>query len=314
MTTIRSPKEFSRVLGEKLLELMWSQWRTLGISAHGSESVQLLDLEALILATEAAGALDRRLMASSREWRISFREWINLSRLKRMGSEFIGNDVFLKQPLIEKARWESFLADLDPFPPMENREDRINRERDGSVVTPPRLKKPSLGQLCLRGIFGVNARAEIYLYLSLEGKGNSTQIARKISTDQKNVYRILERWAETGLVVRESRLKENLYSLAPHQRLWRPESENRPFWSWKDLFLLFSRLSAASSIHPWAEDVYLFSSLFRDLHPNASVIASSANFSLPDPSLHAGSAYFSPFAEALLKFLDGFLGSKERSA
>jgi len=312
MTTIRSPKEFSRVLSEKLLDLMWSQWRTLGIAAHGSESVLLLDLEALILATEAAGAADRRLVASAREWQISFREWINLSRLKRMGREFIGDDAFIKRPLIEKARWESLLADLDPFPSMENRENQINPRRDGSVVMPPRLKKPSLRQLYLRGIFGVNARAEIYLYLSLEGKGNSTRIAKEIHYDQRNVYRILERWTDAGLAMRENRPKENLYSLAPDHLLRHMEAVTDPFWRWQKFFLLFSRLSAASSILPWAEDAYLFSSLFRDLYPDASAIASAAGISLPDPNLYAGQEFFSPLAEALLKILDRFIGSDLR--
>lgn len=306
MDTIRSPKDFSRALSEKLLELLWGQWSILGIASYGRKPALLIDLEALILATEAAGNADQRLMASSRQWLMSFREWINLSRLKRMSRGFILGDPLIKTPLIQKTKWEGLLDDLDSKQLEDSEKSALINKRNDSVVTPPQLKKPSLGQLYLRGVFGVNARAEIYLYLSLEAKGNSTRIAREIHYDQRNVYRILERWTEAGLVVRESRLKENLYSLAPNQRFRELGAGVFPYWHWNDFFLLFARISAASSIPPWAEDAYLFSSLCRDLYPLASIVASSAKMSFPDPDLHVGQEYFEPFAQALLAVLDRF--------
>jgi len=308
MATIRTPKEFNRVLSEKILDLIWAQWRTFGIAAYGSESARLLDLEALILGTAAMGMLDRRLGASSRQWLISSREWISLSRLKRMSREFISADVLVKKPLIGNEDWRDLLALLDPLRSADFPKNRTVRERDDSVVLPPRLKKSSLRQLYLRGIFGVNARAEIYLYLSLEGQGNSNRIAREVHYDQKSVYRILERWTEAGLTVRESGLKENLYSLAPGYVFGPIEHVPESFWRWHKFFLFFSSLSAAASNAPWDEDAYLSSSLFRDLHPGASAIASAAGIALPDPNLYSGQEYFSPMAEALISILNRFIG------
>ena len=66
------------------------------------------------------------------------------------------------------------------------------------------------------GFFGINARADVCLYLLANRHGSSNGIAREIGFDQKVVYRILERWVEAGVVDKEPRRH---YVLALHSAL-----------------------------------------------------------------------------------------------
>jgi hypothetical protein len=296
-----SPANFKESLQEKLLELLCRQWRTLGIASHGPETNHLLDLEALILATAVVAEQDRRLWTAARQWLLCFREWVSQSRLKRMATAFIRPDDLLKKPLIKKMSWEETLSFLDPA--FSSPEAINNKSRADLVTTPPRLKKPPLLQLYLRGIFGVNARAELFLYLLVKGEGNSNQIAREIHYDQKNIYLILERWAETGFVSRESRGKQNLYGLESGKYFLPDVKTTTVFWDWNLFFVLYSRLYVAAQNLPWATDTYLLSSVFRDIHPQAARIAKSTGRSLPDPKLYPGEEYFAPGSRALLELL-----------
>ena len=55
---------------------------------------------------------------------------------------------------------------------------------------------------------------------------------------------------------------------------------------------------------PWAEDIYLLSSLFRNIWEEANVIGSYFNIMVPDARLYKGEEFFPPFAATLLKILD----------
>lgn len=208
-----SPENFKNKLRESFLELLWRQWRPLGIAAHGPESLTPIDLEALILATALAAAQDGRLWQDALQWLSRRCEWVNESRLKRMVASYSTTDEWLKRPLIDKAVWAEIGSVLHGAAP--GRQAAGGDSRADRILSPLRFRKPPLLQLYLRGVFGVNARAELILFLLAAGEGNSNQIARETCYDQKNVYVILERWAEAGFVGREKRGKQNLYSLKP---------------------------------------------------------------------------------------------------
>jgi len=307
MDTEHSPQNFRKILLGKLLELLWRQWRALGVASFGRETDYLLDLEALIMATAAAGNHDRRLLAGAVQWLRCSREWVNLARLKRMASAFIGPDVFLKQSLVNEQSWKCLSNALRQAASPGRAAQNADTLRTGSVTTPPLLKKASLRQLYLRSIFGINARAEILLYLLLEKEGNSNQIAREVGCDQKSVYRILERWAEAGFINRKSGTNQNLYSLEPGNVFFRNLIIPHSFWRWGPFYRLFARLLAAASTAPWSRDAYLLSSLFRDIHPDALMISRSAGIALPDSGLYPGEDLFVPMARALESLLDYFL-------
>jgi hypothetical protein len=304
MATKNSPAKFKESLQESFLELLWRQWRTLGIAAHGPETTRLIDLEALILATAVVAEQDRRVWTAVIQWLTCFREWISWARLKRMAAPFIKPDELLKRPLIKKEIWEELCHVL--YPVVSAGKAIKNNPKADRTLTPPRLKKPPLLQLLLRGIFGVNARAELILYLMVKGEGNSNQIAREIHYDQKNIYLILERWTESGFVSRENRGKQNLYALKPGNEFPLNVKIPTAFWRWEPFFRSFGRLFVAVNNEPWRADPYLLSSLFRDMQESISVHAKIAGIVLPEPQLYPGEELFEPMAKALQNIPDHF--------
>jgi hypothetical protein len=284
---------------------LWRQWRTLGISAYSPETTQLIDLEALILATSVAADLDQRLWESAVQWLIGFRDCVNQARLKRMSALFLKPDEHLKQPLIKKDIWNEVQHVVSPK--TFTNITKSNTSRANRILTSPMLRKPPLLQLYLRGIFGVNARAELILYLHAKGEGNSNQIARETYYDQKNIYVILERWAESGFATKESLGKQNLYSLKNENQFLPSQSSSPTFWNWLPFFQLYSRLFIAVSTPPWMGDSYLLSSLFRDIYPQAMRIAKDNHFLLPAPQDSPGENYFVPMSNKLLDLLKSLL-------
>ena len=284
--------------------LLWRQWRTLGISAYSPETKQLIDLEALILATAIAAEQDRRLWTAALRWLACFQNWVNQARFKRMSAAFLKPDDNLKQPLIKKEIWQEVESWLSPT--LTSNKTTTNASRADRTLTPPLLKKPPLLQLYLRGIFGVNARAEVILFLLVNGGGNSNQIARETFYDQKNIYVILERWAESGFVSKESRGKQNQYSLDRGELFMQSNISSSSFWSWPPFFQLYSRLLVAAATPPWSHDRYLLSSLFRDVYPQAVRIAKTTGITLPDPDLFPGEEFFTPMGSILLDLLNSY--------
>ncbi len=288
-----SLENFRHSLRESFLELLWRQWRPLGVASHGPESARPIDLEALALATAMAAGQDSRLWDSALQWLSRNREWLNWARLKRMAVPFTRPDEWLKQPLIPDDRWRQVVAMLDPM--VGKRLPAENVRKADRVLTPPRLRKPSLLQLLLRGIFGVNARAELILFLLASGKGNSNQIARESHYDQKNIYVILERWAQAGFVDKEKRGRQNVYSLKQGFAFLLPAETGLKFWSWEPLFLTFGRLFIAVHAEPWKTDSYLLSSLFRGLHGDISPLARMAGIALPSLRFTRGRSFSPPW-------------------
>jgi hypothetical protein len=174
---------------------------------------------------------------------------------------------------------------------------------DRNVTVGPVIQKYPLLQLYFRGIFGVNARADIFLYLLWERKGNSNRIAREIYFDQKIVYRILKKWVMAGFIREEALKKETLYFLKSGQDLAGNIKFRGGYVNWCRLFYFFSRLLTFTETEPWADDVYLLSSLFRDIGEEAGVIGRYFNIMVPEANLYKGEDFFPPFASALLKIL-----------
>ncbi|HUU05040.1 MAG TPA: winged helix-turn-helix domain-containing protein [Patescibacteria group bacterium] len=305
MATKNSPAKFKEYLQEGFLVLLWRQWRTLGITAYSPETKQLIDLEALILATSIAAEQDQRLWTAVIRWLACFQDWVNQARLKRMSAAFIKPDEYLKKPLIKKEIWQE--VELLLSTTLSSKKTTTNTSRAKRTLTPPLLKKPPLLQLYLRGIFGVNARAELILFLLVNGEGNSNQIARETFYDQKNIYVILERWAESGFVTKESRGKQNQYSLDSGDVFLQSNISSSSFWSWPPFFQLYSRLLIAASSPPWSNDPYLLSSLFRDVYPQAMSISKKNRLLFPDPKLFPGDNYFPPMSQKLLDLLKSSL-------
>lgn len=308
-------KDFKEALKENLLELHWQQWSTLGVSSYVKETKNIIDLEALIISTLLMGNYDKRLFFSCLEWIKNNKEWVSASRIKQIGKQFLKVDHQLEKSLIPKELIKCILVFLisnttakvfeklnDEHIPVDCKNILLRLEERGVTVEPVIQKYPLL-QLYFRGIFGINARAEILLFLAFEEKGNSNRIAREIYYDQKIVYRILKRWTASGFTHEETRKKETLYFLKKGRKLIKTIKPRGYYINWCRVFYFLSRLLTFATTEPWAEDTYLLSSLFRDVSKEAAIIGRYFNIMLPEKNLFKGEEFFSLFAAALLKMV-----------
>ncbi len=317
-------REFKERFFDALTEIHWRQWTTLGVSSHVKpEKTWVVDLEPLIISTLTIGLHDKRLLSSSIEWLTKNGGWINLSRLKRVAKAFSERLPQLNTPLLHPEILELFVDTYNrsarykiKYPKMgsnKGKGDLINEYRTlfshfkmRNVTTEPKLQLPSMIQLLLRSIFGVDARTEILIYFLAHEGGNSNSIAKEIFYNQKNIYTILERWSHAQMVAKISEQKNPRYSLnRKKELLYAIGLQKIPeYLNWTRTFLLLDRLAKAISTPPWSDDEYLLSSLFRDSFNEAKSIGRSLQVNTPEPTHYPGKQFFSPFALGVLSILN----------
>ena len=316
--------EFKERFFDNLIEIHWRQWTALGVASHVKpEKTWVVDLEPLIISTLTIGLHDKRLLSSSIEWLTKNGEWINLSRLKRIVKVFSEPLPELKAPAFypeilglfvdtynRNARYKIKYPKIDLYKAEANviTEYRtfFNHFKVRNVTTAPKLQLPSMIQLLLRNIFGVDARTEILIYLLAHEGGNSNSIAKEIFYNQKNIYTILERWSRVQMVTKISEQKIPRHSLNRKKELLHAIGLKKMpnYLNWTRTFLLLDRLAKALSIPPWSDDEYLLSSLFRDSFNETKSIGRWLRINIPEPTNYPGKQFFSPFALVLLSILN----------
>jgi len=320
------PNDCSENLERRLVHVLWRQWSSLGVAGHvDSETRFAVDVESLFVATLCLGPKDRRLLRSAQEWFMANSRLVSYSRLRRLGKSFNAAAVEHQVPVLDAAvvrrasqpltrhglKSLSFLID-----------DRTNADTvdagdvaDGSAVNkrvgPPRWSWPSGGQLLLRELFGVNARAEVLVHLLAVGSGSSLGIARATWYDQKSVYRILESWVRAGVVrKRRGRGKDGYVLVDPDRWLRLLDADSAsPAVDWGATFRTLCVVVGALGTEPRAGDPYLLSSLFRDLWPDVAMLSEPLGLRCPDPRPLSGADFFAPAAEHLLTVLDSLAAS-----
>ena len=311
-----SLKEFNQLLRDNLIEVLWKQWTTLGVVSNvQKEKNWVIDIEALLVSTFILGNYDKRLFSASMEWLIKNGEWVNTSRLNRMGKDFI---LSIKNIYQEPFPTDTIVTLLDHFKkgnkkgikeryslmireaiPNKYREILENFKVRG-IISEPVMEEPVLLQLFFRGLFGINARVEVMIYLLSKESGNSLSISKEISYDQKIIYRILEDWVKTGQL--EKRRREGYYLKTRKEWLNLLNIQKMPeYINWVKVFSTLPKMVTAFSTEPWSKNKYMASSFFRDIQEEIKPIAKSLNIKLPEPSLYKGEEYFTPFAKGILK-------------
>jgi hypothetical protein len=264
------------------------------------------------------GQFDKRLFSSALEWAYEYNEWINVSRLKRIGSFFAINDDKLNVSLtsknifslvensIKKRRKDDpqkIQEHLSHYNVSPEYQEILEKFQVREVTTEPEIRKPPLLQLLLRGFFGVNARAEVLLYLFYEKEGSSNQIAKTVQFDQKIVYRILEKWADTGFIAKESGRKYILAIPDSSSNFLRGTVVSVNYLDWIKTFHVLARIMKALHTRKWQSDSYLLSSFFRHIAEDTKRMARNLNTTFPEASLFKGEEYLSPFMESMRDIL-----------
>ena len=317
-------REFKEKFFDSLIEIHWRQWTTLGVTSHVKpEKTWIIDLDPLIISTLGIGLHDKRLLSLSIEWLTKNGEWINLSRLKRVVKVFSERLPELRAPSLypeivelfvdtynRSARYKINYPKIDSYGAegkgINNYKTFFSNFKVRNVTTEPKLQLPSMIQLLLRNIFGVDAHTEILIYLLAHEGGNSNSIAKEIFYNQKNIYTILERWSHAQMVTKISEQKMPRYSLNRKKELLHAIGlkEMPNYLNWTRTFLLLGGLAKAISIPPWSDDEYLLSSLFRDSFNETKSIGRSLQINIPEPSHYPGKQFFSPFALGVVSILN----------
>jgi predicted transcriptional regulator len=315
-----SLKEFNKDINNLILDIHWKQWGCLGIGSRlEEEKGWIIDLEALLGSTIFMGQFDKRLFSSALEWVYEYGDWINVSRLKRIGAYYYKDDDKLNVLLASKNIYELVENIIkkkrkvnDPKQIQEQVEQYnlpdvyhqvLEKFQVRRVTTEPEVQKPPLQQLLLRGFFGINARAEILLYLLNEKEGSSNQIAKTVKFDQKIVYRILEKWTEAGFIDKESGRKYFLSNPNLFSVLLKRTDDSVNYLDWIDTFHVMARVMKAIQTGPWESDAYLLSSFFRHISKDLKRIARSVDVFISESNLFKGKEYLSPFIKDVTNIL-----------
>jgi hypothetical protein len=236
------PTEFRNCCQEAVLDLLWRQWCSLGVSGHAPTANQgrLIDLEALVLATTSLGRHDPRLFDEALDWLVCHGSFINLQRLANLQrSHALGDERVLTAIadwLVKKGsqpRWKAITKRktdsstrmvLEPlFPETEGSEistsDEIFKARglDRSVFQPrgmSRAPQPLLApnlMAALRALIGVSARVEILLYLvGSQTAVKAAEIARATGYAPRTLQAVLQEMLLSGhLLTQEPPARHN---------------------------------------------------------------------------------------------------------
>ena len=171
--------EFRNELIDRMKELHWKQWSSLGVASHvHPELYWIIDLEPLLISSMIIGPYDSRLVDICAQWIASNKEWINVHRLKRVTRFFQKTqqglpsvehvDIVLDNLKLSKKKFHpemlvsNYMAHMDM-----NKIPHIKKtyEYDRGIVSSIRPQNPPLLQLKLRSLFGINASAEVLMYL-----------------------------------------------------------------------------------------------------------------------------------------------------
>lgn len=260
-----------------MVDLLWHQWSSIGVAGYArTEQNTIIDPEALVLATTRYGRHDSRLMDEAIDWLMKFGRRISLQRLQGLDRNWAGvsdprvlaaiAELLGKQ--VSHRKWRVIthrlleITDAEPLfiggdgrsvvhfgetDPMFLKHGFIRGAmefRGMSQAPDPRIKENLL--FTLRGLLGVNARAEILAWLLCHESGHPAAIARSTGYFSKSIQQILNEMEESGHVIsiRHGREKHFRVRKADWQFLLPASSEGQPvFPRWVDWMPLFSAIN-----------------------------------------------------------------------
>jgi hypothetical protein len=265
-------------LTEKMVDLLWHQWSTIGVAGYArTDQNQIIDPEALILATTRFGRHDARLMDESIDWLMKLGQRISLQRLQGLHKQWpnvadprvlgVLADLLGSQALHRKWRvlGNPPASDVEPelffigpdgrrIPYFKSADPTFEKQgllrgkldlRGMSRAPDPRNRENLI--LTLRALLGVNARAEITAWLLTHDSGHPAAIARSTGYFSKSIQQILNEMAGSGQISSVRLSREKHFSL-PHRDAWLAllfpaNDKSIPFCHWVDWMPLFSAVT-----------------------------------------------------------------------
>lgn len=323
-------KNFRTTFRKQLLDLLWRQWSSMGVSGYSGEAEsRLIDPEALLLFTFTVGRHESRLFDEVLDWIDLNGRFISIQRLKNIMRKepYQGIDVAaavagIMSKRASMAKWKRlsleagkaedvkdlfFDSDGQPMPLFGEPDGHFLKYglRRGKLSFQGRSSafNPSLKcnlVLKLRALLGVNARSEILAYLVTHDSGHPSQIAREVFYFPKTVQDALVEMTRSGLIhVRRSN-REKHYWLNPAQWALLLNTEKElPVWiQWPALFRALKEVWLTINDARLSDlDPLLLSSELRELVRRVRDPIEGAGFAptLSDDSAYHGEEYIEVF-------------------
>ncbi len=271
-------REFRRRCRESVLNLLWRQWCSLGVSGHaeGVDPRRLIDLEALVLATSSIGRRDPRLFDEALDWLGAFGTLMNLQRLANLQRAHRLGDArviaAMADWLVKEAsqpRWKAMAKQsgtgaskreslffetttvpasaLDPIFLGRGFERGIFRQR--GMSRPPRPLQPPNLMASMRALIGVSARVEILLFLAGNPAAKASEIARATGYAPRTLQALLQEMLLSGHILSQeqhvrrkaahARGAQSRYHLQPSDWAFLTSGKPLPVWTpWASLYAL----------------------------------------------------------------------------
>ncbi len=263
---------------DALLNLLWTQWKSLGIRGYSKKSsvVGVIDPEALLLISGSVARYDARLFDAVLEWLSINGRFINVTRFNRMLTRdgFVGKHVLTAMmdaafTSEHKAKWQRlnrqppnsesdseemlfFHKTGQPIPVLHDPDtsfikyglirDKFQKRNIANVFSPDRTENLLLR---LRALLGLNARSETVLYLLLNRRGSPGAIARDCYYFPATISKGLAEMELSGQVISRIEGRYRYYEFKS-QDIWRHlffDTVDTPCWIvWSRLFSALERI------------------------------------------------------------------------
>ena len=227
-----------------MLNLVWSQWTTMGVMGNAGISRRwILDPEAIVLFTCEIGRYEARVFDSMIDWLVINQRFLNVQRLKTINKRenFAGEALLasianvLMKPSTE-AKWKRlsreirkngligeplfYLKNGKPHPQIGEKDEFFSKTGFNRNVVKLRNVSETFDHripanliLKLRALFGVSSRCEVIAYLLTHEEANPTAIASSAGYNSKTIYNTLNELHDSGGFNRRISGRETLYSL-----------------------------------------------------------------------------------------------------
>lgn len=261
--------EFKQAVLDKLLELLWRQWVSIGVSGYAdSEESLVVDPEALLLLTLTVARYDARLFDEMLDWLELNSGFINVQRLQNLVKQYDFGAVpqlsavaeHLSQKKSVALKWKKLATRNNSEKEsslflMKNGQPMPTGECDSIFLShglrrPPiklrHLSQPFPGPgtatllLRLRALIGVSMRSELLCVLGSVDEAHPSLIAKMIGQSPRSTQKALAEMVHSGEVQVRTSKREKLYSLSTEKlnALLRPEG----YPPWRNSAPLFRAL------------------------------------------------------------------------
>lgn len=340
MTT--SVVTFRNELRERLVDFVWQQWCRLGVSgASRKGSDRVIDPEVLLAFTTEIARYDARLFDEVLDWLATNGSWINTQRVSAiMKQDDVGcpkvmgamaawmceRDTSMKwrgiakRHDIEAGTTPEFLFRTAPAGALAVAEEpdalfeRYGLIRE-TVDTRDMTQTVNMGDPAnvifrSRALFGINIRADVFVYLLTTEGGHARRIAELLGFNHMRVQSVLSTLANAGFVAVRTEGKTKNYWI--DRERWSPVmfpgSESPPRWvNWRPLVRGLTAIwREAWELDDARADEYIVSSKMRAAMRKArnDLYAGGIGFDITDDTSHVAEAYLPVFTRDVAGILD----------